>query len=90
MNHSWTIVKKPTLKPMSGLSDMWLLLCSWTEAWAHKISLETSNCLGLCDVYQEQLALLGFITLLEVCSAVLWFFFITFENKEMIPQNHVQ
>ena len=22
MNHSWTIVKKPTLKPMSGLSDM--------------------------------------------------------------------
>ena len=89
MNHSWTTVKKPTLKPMSGLSDMWLFFRSWTEAWAHKISLETSNCLGLCDVYQEQLALLGFITLLEVYSAVLWFFFITFENKEMIPQNHV-
>ena len=24
MNHSWTIVKMPTLKPMSGLSDMYV------------------------------------------------------------------
>ena len=29
--------------------------------------------------------MLGFITLLEVYSVVLWLFFITFENKEMIP-----
>ena len=47
--------------------------------------METSNCLGLCDVYLEQLALLGFITLSEVYSVVVWLFFITFENKEMIP-----
>ena len=37
------------------------------------------------DVHLEQLALLGLTTLLEVHSVVLWFFFITFENKEMIP-----
>ena len=85
MNHSWTTVKKPILKPMSGLSDIWLFFRCWTEAWAHKISLETSKCLGLCDVYLEQLALLGFITLSEVYSVVVWLFFITFENKEMIP-----
>ena len=58
---------------------------SCTEAWALEIPLETSNCLGLCDVRLEQLTLLGVITLLEVYSAVLCLFFITFENKEMIP-----
>ena len=36
------------------------------------------------DVHLEQLALLGLTTLLEVYSVVLWLFFITFENKEMI------
>ena len=38
--------------------------------------------------YLVQLAFLGFITLLEVYSVVLWFFFIifiTFENQETIP-----
>ena len=37
---------------------------------------------------KSQLALLGFITLMEVCSLSLWLFFITFENKEMIPLYH--
>ena len=34
---------------------------------------------------KSQLALLGFITLMGGCSVFLWFFFITFENEEMIP-----
>ena len=47
-------------------------------------SLETSNYLGLCDVYLDQMALPGFMTQLKVYSVVLCFFFITFENKEII------
>ena len=39
------------------------------------------------DVHLEQLALLGLTTLLEVYSVVLWLFFVTFDNKEMIPPN---
>ena len=44
--------------------------------------METSNCLGLCDVHLEQLALLGLITLMEVYPVVLWLFFITFKIKK--------
>ena len=50
-----------------------------TEAWAPKISLERSNCLGLGDVLLGRLALLGFILLLEVYSVDLCFFFLSLE-----------
>ena len=60
--------------------------CIDTQAWALLISLETSNCLGLCDVLLGQLALLGFILLLEVYSVDLCFLsLLTLENKEMFP-----
>ena len=66
---------------------LYVLFRSWTEAWAQEIPMETSNCLGLCDVHLEQLALLGLITLMEVYPVVLWLFFITFKIKKWFPVN---